>query len=71
MHDKLVTKVNNIDTNGFVLKTKYKTDKTELEIKIPNVSSLVKNSDYNTKLSKIEGKLPSTIDLVTNPALTE
>ena len=71
MHDKLVTKVNNIDTNGFVLKTKYKTDKTELGIKIPNVSSLVKNSDYNTKLSKIEGKIPSTIDLVTNPVLTE
>ena len=29
-YDKLVTKVNNIDTNVFVLKTKYQTDKTEL-----------------------------------------
>ena len=33
MYDKLVTKVNNIDTSGFVLKTKYDTDKSELEIK--------------------------------------
>ena len=31
VYDKLVAKVNNIDTSGFVLKTKYNTDKTELE----------------------------------------
>ena len=30
-HDKLVAKVNNIDTSEFVLKTKYQTDKAELE----------------------------------------
>ena len=29
MYDKLAAKVNNIDTSGFVLKTKYQTDKTE------------------------------------------
>ena len=29
VYDKLVTKVNNIDTGDFVLKTKYQTDKTE------------------------------------------
>ena len=29
--DKLVTKVNSIDTSSFVLKTKYDTDKSELE----------------------------------------
>ena len=33
--DKLVPKANNIVTNAFVLKTKYQTDKTELEKKIP------------------------------------
>ena len=27
VHEKLVAKVNNIDTSGFVLKTKYSTDK--------------------------------------------
>ena len=31
--DKLVAKVNNIDTSEFVLKTKYQTDKGELERK--------------------------------------
>ena len=32
--DKLVAKVNNIDTTGFVLKTTYDTDKSDLEKKI-------------------------------------
>ena len=36
MYDKLVEKVNNIDISGFVLKTKYDTDKLELEKKTPN-----------------------------------
>ena len=34
MYDKLVVQVNNIDTCGFVLKTKYNTDKSDLEKKI-------------------------------------
>ena len=43
-YNKLVTKVNNIDTSDFVLKTKYSTDKKELENKIPDTSGLVKNN---------------------------
>ena len=35
VYDKLVAKVNNIDTNDFVLKTKYQTHKAELEKKNP------------------------------------
>ena len=34
LYDKLVAKVNSIDTSTFVLKTKYDTDKRELEKKI-------------------------------------
>ena len=34
VYDKLAAKVNNIDTSEFVLKTKYQTDKKELEKKI-------------------------------------
>ena len=49
MYNKLVKKVNNIDTSGFILKTKYETDKTELENKIPDTSGLVKKLDYNAK----------------------
>ena len=45
VYDKLVTKVNNIDTNNFVLKTKYDTDKTDLENKIPNVTNFVKEAN--------------------------
>ena len=54
MYDKLVEKVDNIDTSDFVLKTKYQTDKTELENKIPDVSNLVKK----TKLTELENKIP-------------
>ena len=34
VYNKLVAKVDNIDTSDFALKTKYNTDKTELENKI-------------------------------------
>ena len=44
MYDKLVTKVNIVDTSGFVLKTKYDIDKSELENKIPDTSGLVKKN---------------------------
>ena len=43
---KLAAKVNNIDTSEFVLKTKYQTDKAELENKIPDVSNLLKNKTH-------------------------
>ena len=35
VYDKLAAKVNNIETSAFVLKTKYKADKTELEKQFP------------------------------------
>ena len=44
MYDKLVAKVNNIDTSDFALKAEYQTDKTEVENKIPDVSNLVKKT---------------------------
>ena len=42
MYDKLVPKVKSIDTGGFVLKTKYGTNKSDLEQKILDTSGLVK-----------------------------
>ena len=57
VYEKIVTKLNNINTSGFVLKTKYDTDESELESKIPDTSVLVKKTDYNTKITEIEGKL--------------
>ena len=45
VYNKVVTKVNNIDISGFVLKTKYDTDKSELENKISDTCDLVKKTD--------------------------
>ena len=70
VYDKLVAKLDNIDTSGFVLKTKYDTDKPEIENKIPDTSGLVKKTDYNTKITEIECKIPDVSILVTNTALT-
>ena len=42
VYNKLVAKVDNIDTSNFVLKTKHNTDKTKLENEIPDTSDLVK-----------------------------
>ena len=63
--DKLVAKVNNIDTNGFVLKTKSDTDKSELENKISGVTDFVKKA----KLTELENKIPDISNLATKTAL--
>ena len=42
VYDKLVDKVKNINIGEFVLKTKYQTDKAELEKKIPDKTDFVK-----------------------------
>ena len=80
MYEKLAAKVNNIDTRDFVLKTKYQTDKTELEKKIYDLSDFVKkknslnqkkNRDVSslatkTALTAVENKIPSVSNLVKN-----
>ena len=57
--------MNNIDTSDFVLKTKYNTDKTELEKKIPNVTDFVKK----VKLTELENKIPNISNLATKSSL--
>ena len=69
-YDELVAKVDNIDTIGFVLRTKFDTDKSELENKIPDTSGLVKNTDCDCKIAEIEGKIPDVSNLATKTALT-
>ena len=70
VYDKLVAKVNNIDINEFVLKTKYETDNLYLDKKIPDTSEPVKKLDYNANINKIESKIQNISDLVTNVQLT-
>ena len=41
VYDKLVAKVNNIDTSVFVLKTKYDADKSDLEKKISDADLIL------------------------------
>ena len=70
VYDKLVAKVNSIDTSRFVLKTKYDTGKSELENKTSDTSGLVKKTDCNTKITNIEGKIPDVTNLATETALS-
>ena len=66
VYNKLVAKVDNVDTSDFVLKTKYDTDKAELEKKIPNRSNLA----TKTALTTVENKIHDTSNVVTKTALT-
>ena len=65
VYNKLVAKVDSVDTSDFVLKTKYNTDKTELENKIPDTSGLVKKTNYNTKITELKNKIPDISNLAT------
>ena len=49
------------------MKTKYQTDKTELEKKIPDMSNLVGKA----KLTELEIKIPSVSNLVKKQTITQ
>ena len=66
VYNKLVPKVNNIDTSEFVLKTKYQTDKADLEKKIPDVTNLVEK----TRFTGLQNKILDISALATKSALT-
>ena len=66
-YNKLVTKVDNIDTSGLVKKTDYNTKITEIEgNKIPDISNLA----TKTALTTIKNKIPDINNLATKTALT-
>ena len=69
-YNKLIAKINNIDTSGFVLKAKYDTDKSEIESQIPDTIGLVKKTNYNTKITELENKIPDISNLAAKTALT-
>ena len=51
-YNKLVTKVDNIDTIRFVLKTKYDTNKSDLEKKISDAEKKVLNTSAFVKKNR-------------------
>ena len=65
VYHKLVTKVNSNDTNGFVIKTKYDTDKSELENKTPDMPDIVKK----VKRTELENKNPDVSNLASKTAV--
>ena len=75
-YNKLVFKVDNIDTTGFVLKTTYDIHKSDLEKKISDADKKILmlvawlKTDYNSKVTEIEGKIPSITGLAMSSALT-
>ena len=66
LYDKLVTKVNGIDSSGFAVKTQYDTEKSGLEKKINGTEKKVPD----TSALETEGKIHSIIGLATTAALT-
>ena len=76
-YNKLVTKLDNIDTTNFFSRIKYQNDGSDLEKKISDVdkkithvSGLVKKTDFNAKITEVERKIPSISGLATSSDLT-
>ena len=65
-YNKLITKVDNIDTTNFVLKTNYEKDGSDFEDKISKIDKkylmlvvwLIKNR-FNAKFTELENKIPN------------
>ena len=77
VYDKLVAKVDIIDTNDFVLKTKYNTDKTELEKNLDienklnnhNHDKYIDNSEFNKLAADVFNARLAQVNLVTKKIL--
>ena len=76
VYHKLVAKVNNVDISGFVLKSKYGTDKSNLKKKISDADKkflilvdLLKKTDYNAAATELENKIASISGSDTSSAL--
>ena len=53
VYDNLAAKVNNINPNAFALKTKYQTDKTEFEKKISDFVKKTKLTELENKIPDV------------------
>ena len=72
-YDKLVAKVNDIDTTNFVSKSKYEKDGSDFEDKISKIDKKipdVSDSVQKSALTTVENKIPDITGLATTSALT-
>ena len=65
LYDKLVAKVNSIDTSRFVIKTKYDTDKSELENNNHNHDKYITTSEFNNLAADVFNARLAQANLVT------
>ena len=70
VYNKLVAKVDNIDTSDFVLKLNIALIKQNLKIKFLILVVLLKKINYNTKIIELENEIPDISNLATKTALT-
>ena len=61
----LKTKVDNIDTDDYVLKTKYDSEIGNLQLKIPDIDGIAQSSTLNSKLTELENKIPDVKNFAT------
>ena len=63
------TKVDNIDTGDYVLKTKYDSEIRNLKLKVLNFSGLLESSTLNNKLTELENKIPDVKSFATKAGI--
>ena len=69
-YNKLVTKVDSIDTKYEKDGSDFEDKIKKIDKKIPDISSFVNKTDFNNKVTEIEGKIHSTTGLANNSELT-
>ena len=68
--DKLVKKVNAVDTSKLVNKTDYNDKIKDIVDKTPNIINWAPTAAFNAKVKEVQGKIPSIAGLATTTALT-
>ena len=69
-YNTLKTKVDGINTDDYVLKTKYDSEIGNLKLKIPDISELLQTSVFNSKITEVENKIPDITNLAAKTEVT-
>ena len=69
-YNSLKTKVDGIDTDDFVKKTKCDSEIRNLKLKKPDISGLLQTTVFNSKITKVENIIPDITNLVNKTQVT-